>query len=60
MRQVFAEDGVSAGGQRAEPVESDHGAVPEPRRQTDAEPIAKSLSVHLHTDIHARAYNYDS
>lgn len=39
LLQVFAEDGVPAGGQHSKSVESDHGAVSEPRRQTGAKPI---------------------
>lgn len=63
--QVFAENGVPAGGQHPKPIKSDHGTVLEPRRQTDVEPVVKSLftytstrTIHIHTLIHAKTHTY--
>lgn len=61
--QVFAENGVPAGGQHSKSIKSDHGTMLEPRRQTDIEPVVKSLfiymsirTIHTYTLIHANTY----
>lgn len=44
---MFTKNGVPAGRQHPESIEFDDGAVLEPRRQTNAEPITKSSYIYI-------------